>query len=238
MVEQNIKLIVFDAGQTLLFPTKSPREWYKEVLLQEKLLVEDKLLQCGYIKAQEYFSMIIDSHSNQGGFHSLSQEERNRVYTKAIEIIINELGYAGDSLELAEKINQKYEVDLNFTLFPDAKKVIPLLAEKVPLGICSNWDLPKTIESILLKNNFRSYFHFILQSNQVGCGKPNEKIYNEIIELSGFPPKNILFVGDDLRNDYLGPKRAGMNALLIDREGKITDKSIGTIKSLEELKLF
>jgi putative hydrolase of the HAD superfamily len=50
----------------------------------------------------------------------------------------------------------------------------------------------------------------------------------------GFRCDEILFVGDHYENDYLGPRRVGMKAILIDRK-KSQRHRIKTIRSLYEL---
>jgi putative hydrolase of the HAD superfamily len=56
-------------------------------------------------------------------------------------------------------------------------------------------------------------------SSEVGYRKPHPAFYRAACESLGLPPERVLFVGDDLENDVLGPTRAGLRAVLIDRDG-------------------
>ena len=56
-------------------------------------------------------------------------------------------------------------------------------------------------------------------SAAVGFRKPSAKFFREVVRVAGCEPGEILFVGDDLRNDYIGATEAGLNAVLLDPRG-------------------
>ena len=68
-----------------------------------------------------------------------------------------------------------------------------------------------------------------------GWRKPAPQIFDHVLRLAGEPAEACLFVGDDPRWDTLGAHNAGMQALLIDREGELTDDDGPRIKRLEEV---
>ena len=49
--------------------------------------------------------------------------------------------------------------------------------------------------------------------------KPNPRIYERIIEMLRLEPHKVLFVGDTPREDVLGPKRAAMRAVWVNKRG-------------------
>lgn len=57
-------------------------------------------------------------------------------------------------------------------------------------------------------------------SSEVGHRKPHPAFYRVVCESAGLIPSQVLFVGDDLENDVLGPGRAGLRAALLDRDGR------------------
>ncbi len=56
-------------------------------------------------------------------------------------------------------------------------------------------------------------------SSEVGRRKPHPDFYLAACQRMGLPPGRVLCVGDDPENDYRGPGRAGLPALLVDRDG-------------------
>ena len=50
----------------------------------------------------------------------------------------------------------------------------------------------------------------------------------------GLPPGRVLFIGDDPENDVLGPARAGLRAVRLDRSGR-TDPGTDVVVSLDAL---
>ena len=67
---------------------------------------------------------------------------------------------------------------------------------------------------------------------EIGWRKPARPIFDHAMERLGVTPDECLFVGDDPRWDIAGPRAAGIEAVLIDRDGLSTEDSI---KSLWEL---
>lgn len=50
-----------------------------------------------------------------------------------------------------------------------------------------------------------------------GWRKPSPRFYSYLLARIGAQPDECLFVGDDMKEDLLGPRAAGMSALLVDR---------------------
>jgi putative hydrolase of the HAD superfamily len=57
-------------------------------------------------------------------------------------------------------------------------------------------------------------------SSEVGVRKPHPDFYRAACERLGRPAGCVLSVGDDPENDVLGPRRAGLRAVLLDRKGR------------------
>lgn len=67
-------------------------------------------------------------------------------------------------------------------------------------------------------------------SFEVGAIKPDPKIYSYLCTSLECAPSQMLMIGDLVEADYEGPKRAGLQALHLSRNGKISEaKSINSI---------
>lgn len=66
----------------------------------------------------------------------------------------------------------------------------------------------------------RKHFDFIMTGYEAKCDKTNPKMYRKVLEILKVEPKEAVMIGDDVSIDILLPKRLGMNAILLDREGR------------------
>jgi len=66
----------------------------------------------------------------------------------------------------------------------------------------------------------RNYFDFIMTGYEVGCDKTNPKMYRKVLEILNARPEEAVMIGDDVPIDIILPKQLGINAILLNREGK------------------
>jgi putative hydrolase of the HAD superfamily len=71
-------------------------------------------------------------------------------------------------------------------------------------------------------------------SSELGYRKPHPAFYAAACAALELPPHQVLCVGDDPENDVLGPERAGLRGILIDREGRRTS-DLTRFRDLAEL---
>ncbi|MGQ4833427.1 MAG: HAD family hydrolase [Candidatus Asgardarchaeia archaeon] len=134
-------------------------------------------------------------------------------------------------------------------LFPD---VLPTLEEirkmNIVMGIVSNIADDLLARVLLKQFNLLPYFKIIVTSADVNMRKPNPDIFIYALSRLKVHPERAIFVGDSLKDDIWGAKRAGMITIHINRgipedifhNGKIYEgyTSVNpdyTINSLREL---
>jgi FMN phosphatase YigB (HAD superfamily) len=66
----------------------------------------------------------------------------------------------------------------------------------------------------------RNYFDFIMTGYEAGCDKTNPKMYRKVLEILNTRPEEAVMIGDDVPIDIILPKKLGINAILLNREGK------------------
>lgn len=103
----------------------------------------------------------------------------------------------------------------------------------VVLGVVSNWDsrLEDTLEAIGLAGRF----DFILASAVVGSAKPDQKIFETALKLSGVRREEACHIGDEPLTDIKGARQAGVDAILIDRNGRHAEFSSPKVSSFLEM---
>ncbi|RXZ78839.1 HAD family hydrolase [Paenibacillaceae bacterium] len=106
---------------------------------------------------------------------------------------------------------------------PDVKEVILQLKGRYRLAVVSNFMVENGIEQLLKDNGLSSHFEFIVTSINCGWRKPGDSIYRYAMSKAQCQANEILFIGDDYDNDYVAPRKHGMNAIWLDKLGVAKD---------------
>lgn len=94
-----------------------------------------------------------------------------------------------------------------------------LKANSVRLGIISNWD--ETAREVLSSTGLADYFDPIIISCEVDCTKPDPRIFRLALDCAGVSAHECLYIGDNYYDDAVGSRAAGMEALVLNRFGKL-----------------
>ena len=100
--------------------------------------------------------------------------------------------------------------------YPEIKTVLSELMKNYLVFIGSNTD-NDVLESVMQKNNIT--VHKIYTSENLKCYKPASQFFTQILDENGLSPQEVLFVGDSITDDVLGPKAIGIKTVWIDRNG-------------------
>ena len=65
-----------------------------------------------------------------------------------------------------------------------------------------------------------NYFDFIMTGYEAGCDKTNPKMYKKVVEILNVRLEEAVMIGDDVPIDIVLPKKLGINAILLNRQGK------------------
>lgn len=99
---------------------------------------------------------------------------------------------------------------------PEAKKVIPILAEKYNLGIMANQGA-KAIDH-LVEANLLGFFSHQKMSHHVGLQKPNPEFFNTILKDTGAKPEESIQIDDNWFRGCVPARKAGMKIVLYKRD--------------------
>jgi len=141
--------------------------------------------------------------------------------------MIYNLGIRTDICPLYEtwrqKLDNPYKVWVPFYNVKNELK--NLVSEGYSLGVISNWD--KTALPLLDQFKLTSFFDNIIISSEVGCEKPDLKIFQFALDQASVSPEDCLYVGDNYYDDGIGSRKIGMDFVLVNPFG---------ILGIEELK--
>ena len=150
-----------------------------------------------------------------------------------MRIVLQHLGLRNPDTSLISALAHARVDEVDFEVFNDTPAVLERLYEKgVSLGIVS--DAWPSLESKYRLLDLRKYFKAFVISAQVGCCKPDRKIFGRAVAEMELPPEKLLFVDDD----PLYVKEAiglGLNGILMVRSGEPTDVDVEWARNLEEI---
>ena len=223
MSVEAIRAVLFDSGDTLLAPAGGawwPRPALRDLLNQLASAVEPDRLTAALDRGMEF----LDTH------HQVATEDDEVAqFREYYAIVLRELDLDANS----ETIEKLARVQIEQELFPDVRDTLEELRRAgLKLGIVSNaWpSLERTYRSLGL----RDFFDAFVISSQLGCLKPDPRIYRVAIEQISVEPESILFVDDD--PEYVhAAESLGMRGVVMCRY-EIHDRSAGTITNLAELR--
>jgi HAD superfamily hydrolase (TIGR01549 family) len=122
----------------------------------------------------------------------------------------------------------------SLALFEDVIPTIRQLSDwHIPMAVCSNLAKPygAVLEQLLPDVPFVKCFSY-----DVGYIKPEQEIYQWIVDRAKVDPAHCLFVGDTLLADYEGPTQFGFRAKHLIRGAECSTETIGTLTDILALK--
>ena len=130
------------------------------------------------------------------------------------------------------EILKKNRLQTEVELMANAKEILEYLNSKYEVVILSNW-MGIYQDMILDKLEINHYFKEKYYP-ETFKKKPYFESYDKARGNHAF--KECIMIGDGVKNDYLGPKENGMQAILFDKNNKYAHTNYKRITNLIELK--
>ncbi len=207
----NICAVAFDAGGTLLFPNPPAAVVYAEVARRHgsRLTAEEigPRFRAAFAR-QEAADVPLGYRTDER-----REEERWR------HIVREVLDDVTDFEPCFRALYEHFARPEAWACPEETSEVLEALAESGRmLAVASNYDhrLGAVVAGLA---PLRRVGHVVI-SAEVGWRKPAREFFTAVCRRVGFPPAQVLFVGDDVTNDYEGARAAGLRAVLYDPDKK------------------
>ena len=117
---------------------------------------------------------------------------------------------------LAEQLSEDFLhlTTAHFSLLPGAEDLVRYLARKYPLTIVTNGFIEVQYEKFE-KSGLRDCFAHVVLSEEVGCQKPNPRIFEEALRMNGMQAEDVVMIGDSWNSDIQGAINAGIDQIWI-----------------------
>jgi putative hydrolase of the HAD superfamily len=216
------KAVLFDLGGTLVKTAGIP-EIFRRILESFGSRVDIDLIE----KAYEANKIRFDVEAGQ-------VELGESFWTKWNANLLIEVGIENDTEHLARRISDAWWNHAGLQLYSDVLPTVTNLStKKIPTGIVTN-ALRNDYEQILRRLRIEQYFDIVVGTDDCRAAKPDPRIFEYALEKLNLEPSETIFVGDDVRRDYEGSKKAGMKPLLISRRRKAS-KDFESVDELTEI---
>lgn len=205
-----LSAIVFDAYGTLISTGNGSIEACEKILSKNNR--SDICADSFYMDWKKYHRMHIDTLGFFKNEEAIFHRDLNKLYS---DYNIN--GNADEDVEIMlDTLGRRFA-------FPETKRVLDTLSETYTVCIGSVTDtLP--LMNDLERNNLS--VSRIYTSENLKCYKPCKLFYEHILDDLGINPNEVLFVGDSLTDDILGPQSIGMKTCWINRKKEVSDDII------------
>lgn len=169
---------------------------------------------------------LIDAVRAEMGFYKQHAHEGADTQTLAAlrarcaDVLSGELGHEVSVEQMMRAIR--------FRPYPDAGPAMAELRSRGLRLVCvSNWDI--SLPDVLERCDLLTAVDGVVTSADAGARKPDSAIFEAALDVAGVHAAEALHVGDTEEEDVDGARAAGIDVLLLDRDGGGDISSLGEI---------
>ena len=134
----------------------------------------------------------------------------------------------------AEALTAALLAALSFTAFDDARPAIAAARSRgLRVVVASNWDV--SLHEVLGRLELLPLLDGVVTSAEVGARKPAPAVFDRALALAGASAADAVHVGDSVEEDVAGARAAGIEPILLSRDGRPAPPGVRSIASLGEL---
>jgi len=214
------RFIFFDVGNTLLFPNRGrmlaplPEEKHPTLAAWQALERRTK---------KEFDQGLISGKIDHGfwwTFHTYLLQEANALDDRMRDAIV-------ENTQKSANWDQ---------ILPGTRNALDRIREQYATAVISNAD--GRIDAVLRRCGIVDCFASITDSGNIGHEKPHPAIFAAALREMKADPAESLYVGDVYSVDYVGARKAGMQAVLFDVAGAYRGQEFPRVESLGELEVW
>ncbi|MFL5953060.1 MAG: HAD family hydrolase [Gaiellaceae bacterium] len=183
----------------------------------------------GYRRLGERYGLTLDparyDEARRDAFATLKRhpelDHDEEIWVLFTQRIIEGMGGDGDTYGAAVEMEGAWAHAYHFELYDDALPVLAALRERgLKIGLLSN--SARDLDEFVAHHGLA--VDAVLTSRAHGKTKPHETIFRRMLELLQVAPGEAVMVGDTIEDDIDGARAVGMNAVLVDREGRFPER--------------
>ena len=209
LLRQPVKGIFFDLGWTLVYPPSGDWEFTQPAQKLFNWEVYQSLPKERTAAVRKEANDYLEAHHH---ISSLEEEyDRMLQYFTIVAQKLPELRATRQDIE-ATALEKVYQSQHTYNLMEDAIPTLEALKGRCKLGIIS--DTWPSIVPVLERFGILPYFDAITYSFQLGCFKPNPRMFQDALSKMGLPAQECVFI-DDVARNLEGAAKVGIQPVQI-----------------------
>lgn len=214
-----IKAVFFDFYGTLarFYP---PREEVQgQAISSFGYTVTREGLVKGYALADDFMSQV---NAGESPMARRQGEDRIAFFSQYQQLVMRGAGLDVDVATARRVWEKVQQIPYGLALYDDALPVLEALKQRgLILGILSN--IGRNPKQLTDSIGLTPYLDFAVTSEEIGSNKPHPPMFLAALERAKVEPSQALHVGDSYLSDVQGARNVGIAAVLVDREGVMTE---------------
>jgi putative hydrolase of the HAD superfamily len=223
----NLAAMYFDAVGTLLHPEPAAATIYAEVGRRHGS-------RRGAAEIADRFRLAFahEDALDQAADYRTSEEREQRRWRNIVAEVLDDVR---DPEACFRELFEHFARPEAWACDPQTAELLERLAGRgLILGLASNYD--ERLRPVVAGKPELRLLEWLVISSEVGWRKPAGAFFAALIASADVPAEQILYVGDDVINDYEGGQRAGLHVVLLDpmsRKGSPRTRRIRQLLELE-----
>jgi len=211
-VHAGIRAVVFDAVGTLIHTRPGAVEIYHTLAARQGVQLEELHVRQRFVAAYRAEEAI----DQAAGWITSEQREHQRWRA----IVTHTLAVLPDPGAAFQELFEHFASPSAWQVPDEAAGVLQALRDRgLILGMGTNYD--SRVERVVAGlPQLTLLWGRLVVSAAIGFRKPGVEFFQKVVQFAGCSPREVLFVGDDLENDYEGAIAAGLEAVLLDPRGQ------------------
>jgi putative hydrolase of the HAD superfamily len=208
LIPRETRAVFFDAVGTLLHPVPGALSVYADFARRHGLDTTPAAIRARFLEAYR----AEESADAASGWVTSEEREQHRWR----RIVTESLAGVRDADACFRELYEHFARPDAWRVDPAAGELVARLLDRgFAVGLGSNYDarLWPVLDGFPELSPLRGR---VVVSAAVGFRKPAAEFFREVVRVAGCEPGGVLFVGDDLGNDYEGAAAAGLGAILLD----------------------
>jgi len=230
-------LVCFDAGFTLIQPRQTIADNLAEVLEAHGHDVGPDDIRRAWDAADAWFW---ETYHQPGNVAWTSDADIEATWRRYHGLMLDHLGFIERQHELIDAIIASHLSETAWQPYPDTIAALELVLRhpsregrpRARIAVIS--DFGSALADVMRAAGLTPFLDLLLISAVEGLAKPAPEFFLLACARAGVAPTDAVMIGDSYRADVLGARSAGLDAILLDRNGTATETDVPVARTLAE----
>ncbi len=203
----------FDAGFTLVRPANDIPSIVTDVLSEMGWVYAVGAVEAACRRAEDSYWQRYRRVGTRWTSDSAIEAEWHRYFT----LVVSGLGIDSDPDRAVHLLLERHDSPGAWVAFPEVAEVLARFhAQGTRIAVISDWSTG--LSKVLETSDLAPHIDFVFASAATGFAKPDVRVYQHALVVSGSGAHNAVMVGDSYFADVLPARAAGMAAVLLQRD--------------------